>query len=685
MDNINKKSEKSLNEIFKEDVSNYASASENDQIEDNKNNNVLDLLEFEKLFIDEEDSFNNALVDNQVEKQDSNEDIQNYYFNKNLLSSKESGIFNNNIKDQERELKIDFNIDYYNEEKRKYLNSNKDIFVNNEDINLKFPDQACTSSKFNITNHNNISYKCNKKYTSYKNNNALKSCFNNKNLDSTKIESDNIVNNLNLDYNNIQNNSTNNLDNYDIKYNKEHTNLNLNSKFSSKLKSKFENSQENNLAISKVHEKLSHDDLYSNYLARKSYIQLTQSCNSAVNLSSNLSSYNNNNDYILNNNNNNLSNNIAINHYNFPLSNNIYNPNNINSQINPYIFKNNYIKNSLGYVMLDSSLTNYNYNTNNNCQIPSNHIILNSYPYNNNYLNNNLSNYNICNNSNIINTGFNYNIVNNELNNNIDKQNLLFNKNVYFNNFSNYQSYLKYSEYLNAKNKFALNNNVFNLNAQSENNTKLSDNNKQLFNFNNKNLFKNPSSENKINNELDDNISYLKEIDNKYILVKFLNNEDCCKQVQRKLQKMSSNVAEYLVSLLLSYDYIPQIMMNNFANYLLQKALTLISSSSRCKVLKSIVKTSSLIGINIAGTHCIQLLSSIISTEEEIDIYLTILNNNIQNYSFNGNGVHIIMKALENIIEEKRNSLNINLIQIFSSLLINPHGVCIVRNIKTII
>lgn len=164
-------------------------------------------------------------------------------------------------------------------------------------------------------------------------------------------------------------------------------------------------------------------------------------------------------------------------------------------------------------------------------------------------------------------------------------------------------------------------------------------------------------------------------------LIQYLCSPNGCKEMQRKFQKTTKELSEYFIKKIIEHKGLDKIMMDNLANYLLQKKLAMVSSELRIQVMNEIENQADIIGTNVCGTHSLQSLATLVSSDEEIKLFIDILCKNVKVFAFDCNGVHILLKALSSIKEDKRIKLNHSLLLLLNKLVLDPQGVCIVSYI----
>ena len=364
-----------------------------------------------------------------------------------------------------------------------------------------------------------------------------------------------------------------------------------------------------------------------------------------------------------------------------------------------------------------------NYNINGNY---SNQNFYYSFPINeeknfiNNSFNNRNSNYyyqnyfNLLNNSNI-----NPNILNNINKNNNDNNNIniinnnnFINQNPHINSYSNsfgnaypfnFINYQTFFPTMNKQNNINGNLDKFNFignNPNNINNIQKNELNKKCLSFNlpfspfeeNPENIENNSSEKKKkkkskkekasenNNNNNSNDSYnitMKKLLNMtdYSLYNYLITQKGSRDVQMALKKIKENEAEILIDKL--KDYISDITKDKYGNYFSQKLIQICVPSQRIKFLKYINTRFVEISNNSFGTHPLQTLMEIINMSEEKKLVLSYILGNESTLALDSKGTHVLQKFISNTVDQEREQLNKNIINLIDKLIIDPFGVCV--------
>lgn len=174
-------------------------------------------------------------------------------------------------------------------------------------------------------------------------------------------------------------------------------------------------------------------------------------------------------------------------------------------------------------------------------------------------------------------------------------------------------------------------------------------------------------------------IVYLNDVCSKFNIIHYLCSHKGCKDIQKRQVEFSQEAAEYLLELIVNENGLFRIMTDPCANYIFQKAYEQSSKNIREKIIKNLIQTSLSAGTDVFGSHSIQSIILKVSSTIELTQLNCYLLQSYKLLCFNKNGVHIILKYLTQIVEDKRKNLNFALLSIINQLAINIFGVNVVR------
>ena len=185
---------------------------------------------------------------------------------------------------------------------------------------------------------------------------------------------------------------------------------------------------------------------------------------------------------------------------------------------------------------------------------------------------------------------------------------------------------------------------------------------------------KNKANDENTNNDLCINIKKLLNMtDNS--LYNYLITQKGSREVQTALKKIKENEVEILINKL--ENYISDITIDKYGNYFSQKLIQICIPSQRMKIMKFINKRFTEISNNSYGTHPLQTLMEIINMPEEKKLALSYILGNESTLSLDSKGTHVLQKFISNTVDEEREELNKNIINLIEKLIIDPFGVCV--------
>ena len=120
--------------------------------------------------------------------------------------------------------------------------------------------------------------------------------------------------------------------------------------------------------------------------------------------------------------------------------------------------------------------------------------------------------------------------------------------------------------------------------------------------------------------------------------------------------------------------YINDIMCYQYGNYFFQKFIKRLNSHQRIKIYQIIEPLFPKIATNKSGTHSIQSLIDEIKTPMEQLALDNLLNKNMIILFNDKYAYHIIMKIILKNSENKRNNINLFIINNIKDIIINPYG-----------
>ena len=295
------------------------------------------------------------------------------------------------------------------------------------------------------------------------------------------------------------------------------------------------------------------------------------------------------------------------------------------------------------------------------------------------------------------NNNINSNILNNIINNNINIHNNYINPNnqtggPYSNSFGPMYPFnsMNFQHFLSPPNSNNNLNNYNYMNINQNNNFQNNQINRKCFSFNlpfstiQQNISSDKKKKKKLkkdkikeDNNNDDIFLTVKTLLNMsdYSLYNYLITQKGSRDVQTILKKIKENEVEILIDKL--KDYISDITIDKYGNYFIQKLIQICIPSQRVKLLQYINNRFTEISNNSYGTHPLQTLMEIINMPEEKKLVLSYIIGNEIILSLDSKGTHVLQKFICNTIDEEREQLNKNIINLIEKLIVDPFGVCV--------
>ena len=142
------------------------------------------------------------------------------------------------------------------------------------------------------------------------------------------------------------------------------------------------------------------------------------------------------------------------------------------------------------------------------------------------------------------------------------------------------------------------------------------------------------------------------------------------------LQKVLLTLDNKELSILL-FNILPQIniiMCSEYGNYFFQKLIKRLNVNQRLLIYKRIEPYFVNIAKNKSGTHSIQSIIDEIKAPVEQLVFDNLINKNLLFLFNDKNAYHIIMKIIIEKPEDKRNNINLTLIENIGKIGVNPYG-----------
>ncbi|KAG7534479.1 Pumilio homology domain [Arabidopsis thaliana x Arabidopsis arenosa] len=129
-------------------------------------------------------------------------------------------------------------------------------------------------------------------------------------------------------------------------------------------------------------------------------------------------------------------------------------------------------------------------------------------------------------------------------------------------------------------------------------------------------------------------------------------------------------------------DYISELMIDPFGNYLVQKLLEVCNEDQRMQIVHSITRKPGLlikISCDMHGTRAVQKIVETAKREEEISIIISALKHGIVNLIKNVNGNHVVQRCLQYLLPHCGKFLFEAAITHCVDLATDRHGCCVLQ------
>ncbi|KAL1195203.1 Pumilio-like protein 12 [Cardamine amara subsp. amara] len=153
-----------------------------------------------------------------------------------------------------------------------------------------------------------------------------------------------------------------------------------------------------------------------------------------------------------------------------------------------------------------------------------------------------------------------------------------------------------------------------------------------------------------------------------------------CRFLQRKFAEKDGNDIEMIFTEII--DYISELMMDPFGNYLVQKLLEVCNEDQRMQIVHSITRKPGLlikISCDMHGTRAVQKIVETAKRQEEISIIISALKLGIVTLIKNVNGNHVIQRCLTYLLPHCGKFLLESAITHCVELATDRHGCCVLQ------
>ncbi|KAF8102680.1 hypothetical protein N665_0197s0042 [Sinapis alba] len=153
-----------------------------------------------------------------------------------------------------------------------------------------------------------------------------------------------------------------------------------------------------------------------------------------------------------------------------------------------------------------------------------------------------------------------------------------------------------------------------------------------------------------------------------------------CRFLQRKFAEKDGNDIEMIFNEII--DYISELMVDPFGNYLVQKLLEVCSDDQRMQIVHYITRKPGLlikISCDMHGTRVVQKIVETVKRQEEVSIIISALRHGIVNLMKNVNGNHVVQRCLQYLLPHCKKLLFEAAITHCVELATDRHGCCVLQ------
>ncbi|KAF8107498.1 hypothetical protein N665_0120s0023 [Sinapis alba] len=153
-----------------------------------------------------------------------------------------------------------------------------------------------------------------------------------------------------------------------------------------------------------------------------------------------------------------------------------------------------------------------------------------------------------------------------------------------------------------------------------------------------------------------------------------------CRFLQRKFAEKDGNDIKMIFDEII--DYISELMVDPFGNYLVQKLLEVCSEDQRMKIVHSITKKTGMlikISCDMHGTRAVQKIVETVKRQEEISVIISALKHGVVTLIKNVNGNHVVQRCLQYLLPHCEKFLFEVVITHCVELATDRHGCCVLQ------
>ena len=160
-------------------------------------------------------------------------------------------------------------------------------------------------------------------------------------------------------------------------------------------------------------------------------------------------------------------------------------------------------------------------------------------------------------------------------------------------------------------------------------------------------------------------------------VVEYLCTQRGAKDIEKTLKKSPNECITILVNNI--NVNLTKVMTDVYGNYFCQKIIQASTPNQITLMLNFISKDFIQIAKDYSGTHVLQALLDVVSTQEQETIILNSIKGSELEIAYDNNATHVLQKIIQSIAEERRSSLNEIILGNIKQLSLNSNGICLVK------
>ncbi|CAA6658822.1 unnamed protein product [Spirodela intermedia] len=153
-----------------------------------------------------------------------------------------------------------------------------------------------------------------------------------------------------------------------------------------------------------------------------------------------------------------------------------------------------------------------------------------------------------------------------------------------------------------------------------------------------------------------------------------------CRYLQRIFDEGTEEEKEMIFNEILYH--VPELMVNPFGNYLMQKILGVCTEKQRLEVVFFLTKNPTdlvKIALNMHGTRALQKLIEVLKNEEETSLVISAIKSSFLNLVTDPNGNHVVQRCLRHFSDEQSKFIFEAAASHCVDIATHRHGCCVLQ------